>query len=139
MMLISTYQIKKRILNNWVAVVQSLSTTTNSQTSSADSSITALPSQWDVAASAKNELTLVNVFYSRNKDIHQQSVLQNLEVTAMILLAMLNVSSQSNDIFLSLVLIVILTGLHIGWIYILQKSLEPVSCNNHYINALSLT
>ena len=99
MMLISTYQIKKRILNNWVAVVQSLSTTTNSQTSSADSSITALPSQWDVAASAKNELTLVNVFYSRNKDIHWQSVLQNLEVTAMILLAMLNVSSQSNDIF----------------------------------------
>src|SRR5882762_11703021 len=41
--------------------------------------------------------------------------------------------------FLSLVLIVILTGLHIGWIYILQKSLEPVSCNNHYINPLSLT
>jgi len=35
-------------------------------------------------------------------------------------------------------LIVILTGLHIGWIYILQTSLEPVSCD-HYINALSLT
>jgi len=36
------------------------------------------------------------------------------------------------------VLIAILTGLHIGWVYILQKSLEPVSCD-HYINTLSLT
>src|SRR5882762_3495519 len=41
--------------------------------------------------------------------------------------------------FLSLVVIVIPTGLYIGWIYILQKSLEPVSCNNYYINALSST
>jgi len=92
-MLISTFQIKKCILNNWVAVVQSLSTSTNSQTSSTESSVVTLSSQWDVASSAKNELTLVNMFYSRNKDIHRQSVLQNLEVTAMILLAMLNVSS----------------------------------------------
>ena len=102
MMLISTYQIKKRILNNWVAVVQSLSTSTNSQTSSTESSVIALSSQWDVAASSKNELTLVNMFYSRNKDIHRQSVLQNLEVTAMILLAMLNVSSPTIQWYISL-------------------------------------
>jgi len=76
-----------------VVVVQSLSTSTNAQESSTESSVAVLPSQWDVAASTKNELTLVNIFYSKNKDIHRQNVLQNLKVSAMILLAMLNVSS----------------------------------------------
>jgi len=86
-------QIKKHILNDWVTVVQSLSASTYPQTSSAESSMLVLPSCLDVAESTKNELTLVNVFHSKNKYIHWENVLQNLEVFAMILLAMLNVGS----------------------------------------------
>jgi len=85
-------------------------------------------SQWDVVALTKNELSLLSSTYSRSESIHRQSALQNMELCAMVLLAMLNVCIHSVVYIILLIsnLYFKNSGLYIEWEIKLQSPFRSV-------------
>jgi len=86
-------------------------------------------SQWDVVALTKNELSLLTSAYSRSESIHRQSALQNMELCAMVLLAMLNVCIHFVVYLILLISDIFFknkSGLHIEWNIKLQSPFGSV-------------
>jgi len=82
------------MLHDWVAEVSRLASYSSPAPPhmSQNMDIVRATSQWDVVALSKNEVALIRSLGSRDEGVHQQNVLQNLELSATLILAILNVS-----------------------------------------------